>query len=193
MYTGSKKLSGVGEGKNVTVTFIDPTDGYTFEESVEWNETTSLKTFSSKIEGYRFAYWTPDPPDEGGFWSNPPREFKSSDASDPGQRIYGGDVTLYAYYEPSVATVEFDLNRPDGTGYSCSMNPENGKKTVVKDEPVGALPTATCVNPKDKNDTRAFLGWATMKDGNDPKAEWISESSDNLYDYRDDENYTVTL
>ena len=73
------------------------------------------------------------------------------------------------------------------------MNPENGKKTVVKDEPVGALPTATCVNPKDKNDTRAFLGWATMKDGNDPKAEWISESSDNLYDYRDDENYTVTL
>ena len=74
MYTGSKKLSGVGEGKNVTVTFIDPTDGYTFEESVEWNETTSLKTFSSKIEGYRFAYWTPDPPDEGGFWSNPPRE-----------------------------------------------------------------------------------------------------------------------
>ena len=191
MYTGSKKLSGVGEGKNVTVTFIDPTDGYTFEESVGWNKTKSLKTFSSKIEGYRFAYWTPDPPDEGGFWSNPPREFKSSDASDPGQRIYGGDVTLYAYYEPSVATVEFDLNKPDG--YSCSMNPENGKKTVVKDEPVGALPTATCVNFNDKNDTRAFLGWATMKDGNDPNAEWISESSDNLYGYRDDKTYTVTL
>ena len=193
MYTGSKKLSGVGEGKTVTVTFIDPTDGYTFEESVEWNKTTSLKTFSSKIEGYRFAYWTPDPPDEGGFWSNPPREFKSSDSSDPGQRIYGGDITLYAYYEPSVATVEFNLNKPDGTGYSCSTDPASTKKTIVKDEPVGALPTATCVNPNDKNDTRAFLGWATMKDGNDPKAEWISESSDNLYDYRDDETYTVTL
>lgn len=193
MYTGSKKLSGVGEGKNVTVTFIDPTDGYTFEESVGWNKTKSLKTFSSKIEGYRFAYWTPDPPDEGGFWSNPPREFKSSDASDPGQRIYGGDVTLYAYYEPSVATVEFDLNKPDGTGYSCSTDPASAKKTIVKDEPVGALPTATCYNPNDKNDTRAFLGWATMKDGNDPNAEWISESSDNLYGYRDDETYTVTL
>ncbi|MFR1638709.1 MAG: hypothetical protein ACLSVD_05715 [Eggerthellaceae bacterium] len=61
----------------------------------------------------------------------------------------------------------------------------------MKDEPVGALPTATCVNPG-QNDT-AHFGWATMKDGNDPKAEWISESSDNLYDYRDDENYTVTL
>ena len=32
-----------------------------------------------------------------------------------------------------------------------------------------------------------------MKDGNDPNAEWISESSDNLYGYRDDETYTVTL
>lgn len=193
MYNGSKELSGVGKGKTVTVTFVDPTDGYTFEESVEWNKTMSLKTFSSKIEGYRFAYWTPDPPDEGGFWSNPPREFKSSDASDPGQRVYGGDITLYAYYEPSVATVEFNLNKPDGTGYSCSTDPASTKKTIVKDEPVGALPTATCVNPNDKNDTRAFLGWATMKDGNDPNAEWISESSDNLYGYRDDENYTVTL
>lgn len=189
-YTDALRLSGVGEGKTATVTFIDPTDGYTFEQYVDWNKTTSLKTFSSSIEGHRFAYWTPDPPDEGGFWSNPPREFKSSDANDPGQRIYG-DITLYAYYERSVATVEFDVNAPDG--YRGSTDPASVQKTFVKGEPVGALPTATCVNYNDKSDTRAFLGWATMRDGNDPKAEWVSESSDNLYSYRDDETHTVTL
>ena len=190
-YTHYLNLSGVGEAKEITATLINPTNGYVTQKSTLWNTRLSLPDEDSSIEGYRFAYWTIDPPDEGGLYNEPPREFKSSDSDDPGQRVYGGDITLYAYCEPSAVTVEFDLNKP--AGYTCSLDPKDASKTISKGEPVGALPTAICVNSNDKNDTRAFLGWATKKDGNDPKAEWVSESSDDLYRFRNAETNTVML
>lgn len=186
-------LPGVGEARNIKAKLIDPTTGFTTYESAYWNTCLSLPSPDSEIEGYRFAYWTIDAPDVGGTYNEPPREFKSSDFNDPGQRVYGGDITLYAYYEPSVVTVKFDLNKPAEGSYTCSLDPKGATKTLAEGEPVGALPTAACVNPNDKNDTRAFLGWATEKDGNDPKAEWVSESSDNLYNSRDAETNIVML
>ena len=192
-YTSSLTLSGVGEARKTTATLIDPTTGKTTQKSADWNTRLSLPSPSSSIKGHRFAYWTREAPDVGGTYNEPPWEFKSSDSNDPGQRVYGGEITLYAYYEPSVATVKFDLNNPAEDRYTCSLDPKNVTKTVVKGELAGALPTATCVNPNDKNDTRAFLGWATEKDGNGPNAEWISENYDNLYGFRDPETYTVTL
>lgn len=192
-FDGALMLSGVGEARNIKAKLIDPTTGSTSYESASWNTCLSLPSPDASIEGYRFAYWTIDAPDVGGTYNEPPREYKFSDFNDPGQRAYGGDVTLYAYYEPSAVTVKFDLNKPAEGSYTCSLDPEGATKTLAKGEPVGALPTAACVNPNDKNDTRAFLGWATKKDGNDPKAEWVSESSDNLYRFRDAETNIVML
>lgn len=183
-------LKDVGVGKYVWVTLINPMnsererDAY---EDVYWNKVLSSSNADAP-EGYRLAYWTREAPDANGTWSEPPKEYKG-DPDDIHDRIYGGEHIFYAYCEPTSATVKFDLNAP--TGYTGSMDPKDVQKTFVKNEPVGALPTATCVNSNDKNDTRAFLGWATMADGNDPKAEWISESSDNLYDFV--KSRTVTL
>lgn len=175
-------LKNVGVAKKAKVTRINPVNGSTFEDSAYWNTLVTLPSLSSDLDGYRFAYWTLEPPDEGGFWNEPPEEYKHSDPDDPGQRVYGGSFTVYAYFEPSstAATLTFDLNNPDEKVYNCTMDPENATKAIVKYEPVGALPTATCVSKTDKNDTRAFLGWATRADGSDPHAEWISEGSDNL-------------
>lgn len=186
---GYPALEGVGVARDVKVTLISPmTNKYSYDYTY-WNTVFSHETAYTP-EGYRLAYWTREAPDEGSTWSTPPKEFKS-DPDDIHARIYGGEPVLYAYCVPSSATVKFDLNKP-AAGYICSRDPEQGNKTIVKGEPVGALPTATCVNPNDKKDTRAFLGWATMSDGNDPKAEWISENSDNLYDFVNG-NHEVTL
>ena len=91
-----------------------------------------------------------------------------------------------------MVTVKFDLNKPAEGSYTCSLDPKGATKPLRR-RAGSALPTAACVNPNDKNDTRAFLGWATEKDGNDPKAEWVSESSDNLYNSRDAETNIVML
>ena len=188
-YTSKQVLEGVGVGKSIKVTVITPLSNKYDYEQVGWS-----KTFhggdSYPPEGYRVLYWTREALDANGTWSEPPKEYKA-DSDDIHDRVYGGEPVFYAYCVPSSATVKFDLNEPTG-GYTCSLDPKDATKTFMKGEPVGALPTATCVNPNDKKDTRAFLGWATKKDGNDPKAEWISENSDNLYDFRDD-SHTITL
>lgn len=187
---GGRVLEGVGVGKDIRITLINPMNSERARDAygyAYWNTVFSSKNADAP-KGYSLAYWTLEAPDASGTWSKPPKEYKAN-PDDIHDRIYGGDPIFYAYCVPSSATVKFDLNKP--AGYTCSMDPKDVTKTFVKGEPVGALPTATCVNSEDKNDTRAFLGWATMPDGSDSKAEWISESSDNLYDFV--KSGTVTL
>ena len=187
---GGRVLEGVGVGKDIKITLINPMNSERARDAygyAYWNTVFSSKNADAP-KGYSLAYWTLEAPDASGMWSKPPKEYKAN-PDDIHDRIYGGDPIFYAYCVPSSATVKFNLNEP--AGYTCSMDPKDVTKTFVKGEPVGALPTATCVNSEDKNDTRAFLGWATMPDGSDSKAEWISESSDNLYDFV--KSGTVTL
>ena len=187
---GGRVLEGVGVGKDIKITLINPMNSERARDAygyAYWNTVFSSKNADAP-KGYSLAYWTLEAPDASGTWSKPPKEYKAN-PDDIHDRIYGGDPIFYAYCVPSSATVKFNLNEPAGN--TCSMDPKDVTKTFVKGEPVGALPTATCVNSEDKNDTRAFLGWATMPDGNDSKAEWISESSDNLYDFV--KSGTVTL
>ena len=180
---GYQVLEGVGVGRNVKVALINPMNSQHASDAYDhtyWNTVFSSSNADAP-SGYRLAYWTREAPDANGTWSKPPKEYKA-DPNDIHDRIYGGEPVFYAYCEPSSATVKFDLNEPAG-GYKCSLDPKDVTKTYVKGEPVGALPTATCVSNSNKNDTRAFLGWATKPDGSDPQAEWISANSDNLYHY----------
>ena len=180
---GYQVLNGAGVGRSVKVTLINPMNSQHASDAYDntyWNTVFSSSNADAP-SGYRLAYWTREAPDANGTWSEPPKEYKA-DPNDIHDRIYGGEPVFYAYCEPSSATVKLDLNKPAG-GYTCSLDPKDVTKTYVKGEPVGALPTATCVSNSNKNDTRAFLGWATKPDGSDPQAEWISANSDNLYHY----------
>lgn len=190
-HSGLPVFTTTGVGESFTVTLVSPVAGKVSYADAYWNTAVSPDALSAAAyapEGYRLAYWTSEAPDAGSGWSKPPEEFLG---------IVYGDVTLYAYCVPATANVKFDLNAPKNNSGKYVLEPMGDKgsmpnKTIAENEPVGALPvcyyTGTPVS-----DGCSFLGWATEQDGSLPTAEWISESSTNLYDYMDEESQTVTL
>ncbi len=187
-------LKDAGAGKIVTTSWVMPLTGEAVEGTCYWN-TVPASPSMNVPEGYHLAYWTREAPKADGTWDAPPEEYKMSN-DDIHDRLYGGTPVFYAYCVPDFYTVEFDLNAPSRDNYKMDPPKEQttGKtaKTVVKGEPLGALPVCYYAGTP-ANEGCPFLGWATKPDGNNPTADWVNEGTTDLSDYLDEKTNSVTL
>lgn len=187
-FYGSPVLDGVTDGATVDVQWIDGLGKAAVHKTCWWNTVPSKQAAPDAPDGYRFAYWTRDAPNEYGLFEEPPTRYMF-DEGDLTEHLRA-DASFYAYFVPNTLTVTFDVNKPQDAAGTFALNPSDARKTLKMGEALGTAPTATWTkpasvenlfgllgdsNPQWPEETDyQFIGWNTSPDGT---GAWVDENT----------------